>query len=843
MLKLSGLQLDDFHKHDQSEQTRKIYRYVTEAVRRIEERHQKAKKIEEIFCRDLLQLRLKLRECANKLIHTDPTGAGSRAVDIYWRKGIHDPVTLSKQLRVGALTPVERGYLQSHLLSGIGHYHHLLLGLAEVHHWRPHLRLDFLLGGFNYGISHVPEKRSEKKGDQGDLESWLEGVVHKCLVYLGDLARYRLELLGDDEQDLGGTIAGRYYQMALQVVPGVGLPYNQLATLAGSKNHGLDQVYYYLRAVTSQVGFEGSEANLRRVLEKNVGRYSEVGKCQADEMTVVSLIQLVKVLVGEAGQEEVTVVCQQVLGGMYQLLQAGTALDWLDKSIVVVLMVLQKMGSGNKAAVRVALCHAYLLALFSNIAGVIQQRVNRTVYGPDYEEDNVEEPVVVEEKEHKEADIKKKRRGKGLAALLRRRRAPNSGSSGPDSDQSDDEIFYSDEEDADDDSLASDSLPLSDSDVDSDEDDVIVESVKLPKVCDVVKAAVATNLLPSLNLFCYWLTHFPTVLQQAGPGSTQLWTNLAKLFNCLEMREIPGKLEKSDVVSCLVEQGISCSPLQEDWLIRGLDAVAGHQDKKTEKTDQGMILGQEHDKMDWSSPGPASNMEDGVQRLMRLAQWRNWLCQQKGVGLTWNENKGRATVGVNKSVVNGSTSGSVEKKSVMKHMAELWLREEVQQLQQQVRPSSTSYIVLDCSCLARNLHMVKRVVNSHKFSVIVPAAVVQELDGIKKTGRGAREAIRWLERELGRGNRWLRAQRTDEREQVGEEAPNRRDKVGWTISQVLECCNYLIKRGGQVNILTAADSQIYNVAENIGVGVEQVEGFMSRWRGAGERAERPGGAG
>ena len=94
-------------------------------------------------------------------------------------------------------------------------------------------------------------------------------------------------------------------------------------------------------------------------------------------MTAVSLIQLVKVLVGEAGQEEVTVVCQQVLGGMYQLLQAGTVLDWLDKSIVVVLMVLQKMGSGNKAAVRVALCHAYLLALFSNIAGVIQQRVNR----------------------------------------------------------------------------------------------------------------------------------------------------------------------------------------------------------------------------------------------------------------------------------------------------------------------------------------------------------------------------------------------------------------------------------------------------------------------------------
>ena len=123
--------------------------------------------------------------------------------------------------------------------------------------------------------------------DKGNLESWLEGVVHKCLVYLGDLARYRLELLGD--------VAGRYYQMALQVVPGVGLPYSELATLAGSKNHGLDQVYYYLRAVTSQVGFEGGEANLRRLLEKNFGRYSEVGKCQVTVTFLHIFFYLIKI--------------------------------------------------------------------------------------------------------------------------------------------------------------------------------------------------------------------------------------------------------------------------------------------------------------------------------------------------------------------------------------------------------------------------------------------------------------------------------------------------------------------------------------------------------------------
>ena len=52
---------------------------------------------------------------------------------------------------------------------------------------------------------------------------------------------------------------------------------------------------------------------------------------------------------------------------------------------------------------------------------------------------------------------------------------------------------------------------------------------------------------------------------------------------------------------------------------------------------------------------------------------------------------------------------------------------------------------------------------------------------------------------MGRGNRWLRAQRTDEREQVGEEAPNRRDKVGWTISQV-DAFSFLVPFPGSIAV-------------------------------------------
>ena len=42
---------------EQSEQTRKVLRYVAEAVRRIEERHQAANKLEGVFTLELLTLR------------------------------------------------------------------------------------------------------------------------------------------------------------------------------------------------------------------------------------------------------------------------------------------------------------------------------------------------------------------------------------------------------------------------------------------------------------------------------------------------------------------------------------------------------------------------------------------------------------------------------------------------------------------------------------------------------------------------------------------------------------------------------------------------------------------
>ncbi|KAH8872049.1 Protein SMG5 [Schistosoma japonicum] len=72
------------------------------------------------------------------------------------------------------------------------------------------------------------------------------------------------------------------------------------------------------------------------------------------------------------------------------------------------------------------------------------------------------------------------------------------------------------------------------------------------------------------------------------------------------------------------------------------------------------------------------------------------------------------------------------------------------------------FLVIDAYCLTSHLSMVKQLVNSHRFILIIPQSVISHLDYLKKTVASARVAIRYLEHEAHSGNRYLRLQRPDE---------------------------------------------------------------------------------
>ena len=250
----------------------------------------------------------------------------------------------------------------------------------------------------------------------------------------------------------------------------------------------------------------------------------------------------------------------------------------------------------------------------------------------------------------REVDQGKKRKNK-LEELLRRRRAPQSGSEGEDSDESSDEIFESDSEDED----LSDPCLLDSS---SDEElDVVIEdgeeNIIQPSLSELVEAVERTQLVPAIRLCLAWLRDQPEVLGQTGPGSEQLWHNLARMFTVLALQ---GKesITTSVEVTMIMEKVVTGGPLWEDCLLRG-------------------VFPQADEKIVWE--GKLERREQEVVRLVRIGEMRDWLCGHQDSKIGWSVEVGQAFVKREQT--------GMGKKNVMKHMAELWLRQEGKELEKE----------------------------------------------------------------------------------------------------------------------------------------------------------------
>jgi hypothetical protein len=70
---------------------------------------------------------------------------------------------------------------------------------------------------------------------------WVVELAGRALIWLGDLSRYSLDLAAHQEERIWRTaLARKYYSLSTRLLPGLGLPYNQLAALATHST--LDQV-------------------------------------------------------------------------------------------------------------------------------------------------------------------------------------------------------------------------------------------------------------------------------------------------------------------------------------------------------------------------------------------------------------------------------------------------------------------------------------------------------------------------------------------------------------------------------------------------------------------------
>lgn len=144
--------------------------------------------------------------------------------------------------------------LHNHIDSGIGYYNHFLFKLQSE------FNLDL------HGIVDFPIKNTTPSTHlSSEVKRWAYICAHSCLISLGDLNRYKLEL----DNFWGLMNAERFYKQAIYLDSRIGMPYNQLGTLSGSVNYHLDAVYFYIHCLLSPQPFDGAENNLKLIFEKN----------------------------------------------------------------------------------------------------------------------------------------------------------------------------------------------------------------------------------------------------------------------------------------------------------------------------------------------------------------------------------------------------------------------------------------------------------------------------------------------------------------------------------------------------------------------------------------------
>ncbi|XP_072285015.1 nonsense-mediated mRNA decay factor SMG5 isoform X2 [Pyxicephalus adspersus] len=247
-----------------------------------------------------------------------PVDYGKKAEEVLWRKVYYEVIQLIKtnKKHIHSRSALECAY-RTHLIAGVGFYQHLLLYIQS--HYQLDLQCcidwthvtDLLIG------CKKPVSASAKEMD------WAQMACHRCLVYLGDLARYQNELAVVNTEKL----AERFYYQALTVVPQMGMPFNQLGTLAGSKYYHVEATYCYLRCIQSEVSFEGAYGNLKRLYDKAAKMFHQLKKmenrklspskkrCRDIKRLLVSFMYLQRLLQPKSSSvdSELTSLCQSVL--------------------------------------------------------------------------------------------------------------------------------------------------------------------------------------------------------------------------------------------------------------------------------------------------------------------------------------------------------------------------------------------------------------------------------------------------------------------------------------------------------------------------------------------------
>ncbi|KAH9304136.1 hypothetical protein KI387_008540 [Taxus chinensis] len=162
-----------------------------------------------------------------------------------------------------------RSVFKSFLSEATGFYHELNLKIKAK---------------YGFPVDPFSQQREDYLGSPKDKTSAdlrkAQVSCHRCLIYLGDLARYK-ELHGEgDPSGRDFKVAESYYIQAASLWPASGNPHHQLAILATYMGNELVAVYRYFRSLAVEAPFSTARDNLILIFEKNRQHYSQIREAE-----------------------------------------------------------------------------------------------------------------------------------------------------------------------------------------------------------------------------------------------------------------------------------------------------------------------------------------------------------------------------------------------------------------------------------------------------------------------------------------------------------------------------------------------------------------------------------
>lgn len=151
-----------------------------------------------------------------------------------------------------------RTQFKTFLSEATGFYHDLMLKIRA--------KYGLPLGYF----SDDSENQVPLSKDGNKSAEVKKGLIscHRCLIYLGDLARYK-GLYGEgDSKSRDFAAASSYYMQAASLWPSSGNPHHQLAILASYSGDELVAIYRYFRSLAVDSPFTTARDNLIIAFEK-----------------------------------------------------------------------------------------------------------------------------------------------------------------------------------------------------------------------------------------------------------------------------------------------------------------------------------------------------------------------------------------------------------------------------------------------------------------------------------------------------------------------------------------------------------------------------------------------